>query len=533
MTCSPPSPPTAIASPGSGVSAGAKTTIALVGFMAAGKTRAAKAIAAVLGEEPLDTDLLIADRLGEPIERYFEREGEAAFRALEEEAVLEALAGGGVVALGGGAVGSERVREALHRHLAVWCRVREDVAWERCDGTGRPLAADRERFRALYEQRQPLYREVARAVLPRGGDRTPALAAPWLDALRSRPDLRLAWARTASAEYPVAIGPGASGLLAAPCAPRIGSRLFAICDPAALAGAGGLPPVIEATLESEGGERAKTLEQAGRLLGELARIGVRRDDAIVALGGGVVGDLAGFCAAVYQRGVPVIQVPTTLVAQIDSSLGGKTGVDLPEAKNYVGAYHQPAAVLTDPTALRTLPREELAAGFAEVVKTALIAGGELWERVRGLRAPDLEALEPLLFECVQTKLGIVAADERDSGRRAVLNLGHTVGHAIEAVTGYGRYRHGEAVALGLLAALRLSERAELRAEVAEILASAGLPVQLDADVETEAVIAAADRDKKRSAAGLGFVLLRAPGEAEHDQRVAAEALRAAVEELRR
>lgn len=510
-----------------------KTTIALVGFMAAGKTRAAKAIAARLGEEPVDTDMLIADRLGEPIEDYFEREGEAAFRALEEEAVLGVLGRGGVVALGGGAVGSERVRGELRRQLTVWCRVSEEVAWERCRGSGRPLAGDRDRFAALFAEREPLYRDVSRVVLPRGGDETPAAAAPWLGALRSCPELRLAWARSASAEYPVALGPGACGLLAAPGAPRPGSRLFAVCDPAALAGAAEPPPGVESAFDSAGGEGSKTLEQAGRLLGELARAGVRRDDAIAAVGGGVVGDLVGFCAAVYQRGIPVVQVPTTLVAQVDSSLGGKTGVDLPEAKNYVGAYHQPAAVLTDPAALRSLPEPELAAGFAEVVKTALIAGGGLWERVRGLRAPDVEAIEPLLFECIETKLAVVAADERDAGARAVLNLGHTVGHAIEAATGYARYRHGEAVALGLLAALRLSERPELRAEVEQVLTGAGLPSRLDPEVDVDAVIAAVGRDKKRSAEGVGFVLVRGPGEVEHGQRIEAESVRAAVGELLR
>ena len=185
---------------------------------------------------------------------------------------------------------------------------------------------------------------------------------------------------------------------------------------------------------------------------ELRTAGMTRADHVVALGGGVVGDLAGFCAATYQRGVPVVQVPTTLVAQVDSAYGGKTGVDLPQAKNYVGAYHQPAGVLVDPDTLATLPAAELAAGWVEVLKTALIAGGALWERV----AAGAEVDERTILACARTKLAVVAADERDAGRRQVLNLGHTVGHAIETATGYARYRHGEAVGLGLLAALRLS-----------------------------------------------------------------------------
>jgi shikimate kinase / 3-dehydroquinate synthase len=227
----------------------------------------------------------------------------------------------------------------------------------------------------------------------------------------------------------------------------------------------------------------------------------------------------------------LIQAPTTLVAQVDSAYGGKTGVDLPEAKNYVGAYHQPIAVLADPSTLRTLPREELAAGFAEVVKTGLIAGGELWERVREMEDLDLDSLGDVIFQCARVKIDIVASDERDSGRRAVLNLGHTVGHAIEAATGYSRYRHGEAVGLGLLAALRLSDADALRNEVEGLLASHGLPISLDASVRLDTVIEAIGRDKKATSEGLGFVLLERPGEPHWGERVEPDRVRAAVEEL--
>jgi shikimate kinase/3-dehydroquinate synthase len=252
-----------------------------------------------------------------------------------------------------------------------------------------------------------------------------------------------------------------------------------------------------------------------------------RKDLVVALGGGVVGDLAGFCAATYQRGVRWVGVPTTLVAQVDSAYGGKTGVDLPEAKNYVGAYHQPSAVLADPATLATLPEPELAAGYAEVVKTALIAGGELWRRVSsGVDPSDPE----IVLSCARVKLRIVAQDERDAGLRQVLNLGHTVGHAIETVTGYARYRHGEAVALGLLAALRLSDQPQLRAEVATLLAARGLPVSLD-DVDPDAVVMATARDKKRLGDKAMFVFLDGPGRARVGQLVDTGALIGAVREL--
>ena len=224
--------------------------------------------------------------------------------------------------------------------------------------------------------------------------------------------------------------------------------------------------------------------------------------------------------------MPVVHVPTTLVAQVDSAYGGKTGVDLAEAKNYVGAYHQPAGVIVDPDALSTLPAQELAAGWVEVLKTALIAGGELWAAV----ARGEEVNERTIISCAQTKLWIVAADERDRGRRMELNLGHTVGHAIEAATGYARYRHGEAVGLGLLAALRLSGQQGLRETVLELLRGRGLPVKLEG-ATVDAVLEALARDKKRLSGLVPFVLVAAPGEVEVGCQLAAEDVRAAVAEL--
>ncbi len=240
-----------------------------------------------------------------------------------------------------------------------------------------------------------------------------------------------------------------------------------------------------------------------------------------------MGDLAGFCAAVYQRGIGHVQVPTTLVAQVDSAYGGKTGVDLPEGKNYAGAYHQPSAVLVDPATLETLGREELAAGYAEVVKTALIAGGPLWARVRDGRAVD----EEVILGCLRTKLAVVAQDERDSGRRQVLNLGHTVGHAIEAATGYRRYRHGEAIGIGLLAALRLSNRDVLRKEVADLLAAQGLPLAFDG-AGAQDVAELVGRDKKRRGGRVPFVLVEAPGDVTPGHEVGDAELLAAIEEVR-
>ena len=270
---------------------------------------------------------------------------------------------------------------------------------------------------------------------------------------------------------------------------------------------------------------------AEAVLRELARAGMTREDHLVALGGGVVGDLAGFCAHTYQRGVPVVQVPTTLVAQVDSAYGGKTGVDLPEGKNYAGAYHLPAAVIADTGTLASLPEEELAAGFVEALKTGLLAGGRLWERVRAIESIDPAELDDVIFDCARFKCEVVAADERDAGLRAALNLGHTVGHAIEAASGYSRYRHGEAIGLGLLAALRLSDAAELRDEVEAILSRHGLPVALAPEIEVDAVLEALERDKKRTAEGVAFVLLSEPGEPRVGELLDPARVRTAVEEL--
>jgi shikimate kinase/3-dehydroquinate synthase len=491
--------------------------------MGAGKSTTARMLAAELGVESLDSDRELERELGEPIEGFFDREGEPAFRAREEQVVLRLLEGDHdrVVALGGGALGSERVREALRRHLVVHLEVDPHEAWRRASNRARPLARDRDRFDQLHRDRLTLYESTADVALPAGDRNLPRRALGAVTALRSAPPgTRLAWASAASGEYPVFF---ARGLLAAGFFYPPDARRFVVTDRnvAAHHGVRG-----EATIEIPAGESEKTLARAEQVLRELARAGATRADIVVAVGGGVVGDLAGFCAAVYQRGMRHAQVPTTLVAQVDSAFGGKTGVDLPEGKNYAGAYHQPSAVIVDPDTLATLPSAEAAAGYTEVVKTALIAGGRLWAHVRAGGEPDDEAI----LGCLRTKLRIVSEDERDSGRRQVLNLGHTVGHAIEAATGYQRYRHGEAIGLGLLCALRLSGRDTLRTEVAELLTARGLPQRIEG-ASADDVLALIQRDKKRVGETVPFVLVEAPGEVTPGHEVDGDTLRAAVEEL--
>jgi shikimate kinase / 3-dehydroquinate synthase len=506
-----------------------RPAIVFIGFMGAGKSTALGAARAV-GVETTEIDELMERAMGKPIAEAFEQDGEEAFRAREAEVVGELLEGadGGAIALGGGSILSERVREALDRHTVVWLQISAEQAWRRIAGSDRPLATSAEDVERLLAERLPLYEELADAVVLAADRDVVSRALPAIQALAELPaGTKLLWAASASGEYPVFAG---RGLLESGWWPLEGAR-FCVSDRAVgPLYAERLAP-LTATVEVDPGEGSKSMAEAERVLSELAGAGMTRADHLIALGGGVVGDLVGFCAHVYQRGVAVVQVPTTLVAQVDSAYGGKTGVDLPEGKNYAGAYHLPAAVIADTGALATLPGEELAAGFVEVLKTGLLAGGPLWERVRTIEALDAEELDDVVFACARYKCEVVAADERDDGLRQALNLGHTVGHAIEAASGYSRYRHGEAVGLGLLAAMRLSEAPQLREECEAMLRRHGLPVQLDPAIDLDAILAALERDKKRTAAGVGFVLLSEPGEPRVGQLVDPARVRAAVEEL--
>lgn len=273
------------------------------------------------------------------------------------------------------------------------------------------------------------------------------------------------------------------------------------------------------TLTFPPGEQSKTRETWSRLTDELLSLRCGRDSGIVALGGGVAGDLAGFVAATYMRGVPYLQVPTTLLAMLDASVGGKTGVDTAQGKNLVGAFHPPAAVLADPRVLATLPDRELRAGLAEAVKHGLIADREYFEWMEAaadsLLARDAAALRHLVRRSVEIKADVVSEDEREEGRRAILNAGHTVAHAIERATGY-RIAHGEAVGLGLIAESALAAGLGLTtpepgARVAALLERLGLPTRVGEPVAADALIAAMGSDKKNRDRRIRFALPRSVG----------------------
>jgi shikimate kinase/3-dehydroquinate synthase len=466
--------------------------LALVGFMGAGKTTVGEEVARRLGRPFRDLDHEIAAAAGRSVAEIFAEDGEPAFRRLEAERLerLLALAEPQVIALGGGAVTVPAVREALRRRaLTVLLEVDVETAWARARGSGRPLAVDEQEFRRLYAARQPLYQEAADAVatdaegvvLAAAGIVVGEGALDRLSALvPGRGGLALAVDETVCSLYGKRAGRALRG--------RLVSRHV-------------LPP----------GEQAKTLAVCERLWQELT---LDREGALVALGGGCTSDLVGFVAACYLRGVAWAAVPTTLVGQVDAAIGGKTGIDLPQGKNLVGAFHWPLRTVIDPTLLATLPARERRNGLAEVVKTGLLMGEPVWE------LPEAA----LVRRCAAFKAAVCLRDPQEQGERAMLNLGHTFAHALEAASGY-RLAHGEAVALGLLAALRLSGLEREVEVVEEVLAPR--PVAVD----RERAWAALARDKKGRRGRPRLVLLEAPGRPRIGVELPARDVRRALESL--
>lgn len=308
------------------------------------------------------------------------------------------------------------------------------------------------------------------------------------------------------------------------------ARLFSAAAIYSLREAGFEPVLIEVPA----GESAKSLEAVERVCDEMSAGKLDRSSFVVALGGGVIGDLAGFAAAIYHRGIPHIQVPTTLLAQVDSSIGGKTAVNTRAGKNLLGAVHQPALVVADVETLRALPAREFRQGFAEIIKHAIIAEPSIFAL---LEAFDHSRLADLVARNIEVKAAIVAEDERDaSGRRAVLNFGHTVGHAIERAAGYGTMLHGEAVSLGIVAACEVSvQKAAFpeaqRQGVVATLQAFGLPTRLPADFPREKILPALYADKKFERGELRFVLTSGFGSARLTNAVTLEEVQAAVETL--
>lgn len=289
------------------------------------------------------------------------------------------------------------------------------------------------------------------------------------------------------------------------------------------------------------GEQYKRLETVSDLYDQFLAAGLDRQGMVVALGGGVIGDMAGFAAATYMRGVRFVQCPTSLLAMVDASVGGKTGVDLPQGKNLVGAFKQPAAVIADLDTLKTLPPEEFAAGMAEVIKSGLVGDPKLFEQLESSAAAinrdsPTEALRSVVVDSIQVKQAVVQEDPFESGRRAVLNLGHTFGHAIEQVSGY-KVSHGYGVAMGLVAAARLSAVLNhcdptLESRIERVLLKHQLPTRIPADLPTQAIVQAMSSDKKKTAGKVRFILIREVGDVFVSGDVGETAVRKTIDSLK-
>jgi 3-dehydroquinate synthetase len=456
--------------------------------MGAGKTTLATEVAVRVGRRIVDLDHMVEETTQRSIPELF-ADGEATFREAEAHCA-EVLRSGEpmVVALGGGAVTTPAVRELLREHATtVWIDEDVDTLWRRTRGSDRPLAQDEAGFRRLYEERRPLYAEVADATARDADDVVLAAAGVHVE--------RGAVQRLRE----LVPGTGAAALVSDAHVAGIHGMDAQLALGGRLAGSYELPS----------GEEAKQLPALDRLWQWLR---LDRGGTIVALGGGCTTDAAGFAAATYLRGVPWVPVPTSLVAQVDAAIGGKTAIDLPQGKNLVGAFHWPARTVIDPALLETLPPEQRREGLAEVVKTGLLAGEPLWE----LRDDEL------VRRCAAFKCAVCLRDPEDRAARKQLNLGHTFAHALEAAAGYEGLTHGRAVALGLLAALRLSGRPT---DEVERLLRPEL-VRVDRDRAWQAM----QRDKKAAGGQLRLVLLEESGPA-WDVSVPAADVRRALDGL--
>jgi shikimate kinase/3-dehydroquinate synthase len=436
--------------------------LVLVGFMGAGKSTLGREAADRLARPFVDLDRLIEEQTELSVLELFATHGEAEFRRIEAEAIRDALAAEppAVLALGGGAVMHLETRERLRSARVVLVDIDIELAWARVRGTDRPLAQDEASFRRLYAERQPVYRDVADA-LARDADGVILAAGGVHHELGALDRL----GELVPGVGPVALVADATvmGIYGARAQEALGCRLLSTHD---------LPV----------GEEAKSIGVLQRLWSELR---LDRGGTVVALGGGCTTDVAGFAAATYLRGVPWVAVPSSLVGQVDAAIGGKTAIDIPEGKNLVGAFHWPRLVVIDELLLETLPERERRQGEAELLKAELLADREL--DVRGAAA---------------YKTAVCIRDPHERGVRAYLNLGHTFGHALEAAADFD-LPHGEAVALGLLAALRLSGRDT--GEVERRLDPK--PVAVDPDRAWEALL----RDKKRSGDAINVILLGEDG----------------------
>ncbi|MFQ5826637.1 MAG: 3-dehydroquinate synthase [Dehalococcoidia bacterium] len=550
---------------------GARKMIFLIGFSTTGKSKVARMVAGGLGWGFVDTDEEIVKLAGKSIPQIFAREGEEHFRELERRVLGEVAEKEGlVVATGGGIILAPRNRELMARRGMVVCleaqpqtiyqRLLQDSK-ESTSPAIRPLLVGADplaRIEQLKVSRQPYYdmadriiqtdyltleqvsQEVERGWREWAQKRISARGVPQ----EMAPACEVA---TATQRYPIFVGWGWLEHLGEQMGrthPSGTAILISDETVFSLYGERAMKSLTEAGLAARSfvvppGEATKTLDTASHIYDFLVEQRAERDDVIIALGGGMVGDLAGFVAATFLRGLPLVQVPTSLVAMVDASIGGKVAVNHPQAKNLIGAFYQPLLVLADVQALTTLDRRELASGWAEVIKHGLILDPDLFSFLEA-RAEKLIGLEPeattkAIAWSASVKAGVVSEDERETGKRTILNYGHTIGHGLEAATGYGRFLHGEAVAIGMMGAALLSQRLGLIGqEVVErqrgLLQRFGLPTSCSG-VGLEDVVKAVELDKKVKEKAVRWVLLGGIGKVILQHQVPQEDIMAVLREL--
>jgi shikimate kinase/3-dehydroquinate synthase len=522
--------------------------IILTGFMGSGKSSVGRFLARELGIDFVDTDAIIVASTGLPIHEIFDRYGEGWFREREREVIKEVASRDNVViATGGGALISEgNLRNLQRSGTIIYLAASVEAIKERVgSGKGRPVlsgsGAEHENIAKLLEKRKPFYAKADRVVETTGRSINDIVREIREIVSCDRTNSQKVTVQLGERSYPIFIGRGElksvgermrgvglAGKAAVVTNPVVGGLYGeALLESLKVAG---FEPVM---IEIPDGEEYKTLNVASTIYDELVANRFERGSPVVALGGGVVGDLAGFVAATFLRGLPYFQVPTTLLAQVDSSVGGKTAVNHPEGKNLIGAFYQPKGVVIDPDLLESLDKREIRAGMAEIIKYGVIRDETFFSFLED-HCGEVVALGDGLLHAIrlscEIKADVVSADEMEGGLRAILNFGHTLGHAIEAVSGYGEYRHGEAVAMGMVFAAELSMNMGLCGEktcerIKALLLRAGLPVALP-PISMDTLLKSMELDKKVLNKRIRFVLVEDIGKV-----VVRELEKGALEEL--